>query len=49
MVKKTLSSIKSILTREQNEILSAAAMLMVLLLATKIVGMVFLTLVAKEF
>lgn len=49
MVKKTLSSIKNILTREQNEILSAAAMLMVLLFATKIVGMVFLTLVAKEF
>lgn len=49
MVKKTLSSIKNILTREQNEILSAAAMLMILLFATKIVGMVFLTLVAKEF
>lgn len=49
MVKKTLSSLKNILTREQNEILSAAAMLMVLLFATKIVGMVFLTLVAKEF
>lgn len=49
MVKKTLSSIKNLLTREQNEIISAAAMLMVLLLATKIAGMVFLTLVATKF
>ena len=49
MVKKTISSIRSILTREQNEILSAAAMLMVLMLATKIVGMVFLSLVSSQF
>lgn len=49
MVKKTLSSIRSILTREQNEILSAAAMLMVLLFATKIVGMVFLSMAAAKF
>jgi len=49
MVKKTLSSIKSILTREQNEIISAAAMLMVLMFATKIVGMVFLSMVAAKF
>lgn len=49
MVKKTISSIRSILTREQNEILSAAAMLMVLLFATKIVGMVFLSLVSSQF
>lgn len=49
MVKKTISSIRSILTREQNEILSAAAMLMVLLFATKIVGMVFFSLVSSQF
>lgn len=49
MVKKTLSSIRSILTREQNEIISAAAMLMVLLFATKIVGMVFLSMAAAKF
>lgn len=49
MVKKTISSLRSILTREQNEIISAAAMLMVLLFATKIVGMVFLSLAAAQF
>ena len=37
------------LTKEQNEILSAAAMLMVLLFTTKIVGMVFLSMVAAKF
>ncbi len=49
MVKKTLSSFRNILTREQNEIISAAAMLMVLLFATKIVGMVFLSMMASKF
>lgn len=49
MVRRTFSSIKNLLLKEQNEILSAAAMLMVLGLVTKITGMVFLTLVAREF
>lgn len=49
MVKKFFSSIGNILTREQNEIISAAVMLMALLLATKVVGMVFLSMVASQF
>ncbi len=49
MVRYTLSSIKNLLLREQNEIISAVSMLMVIGLVTKITGMVFLTLVARQF
>lgn len=49
MVKKTIKSIRKLLTREQHEILSAASMLMVLLFASKLVGMVYLTLFADRF
>ncbi|MCA9383109.1 hypothetical protein KC909_01970 [Candidatus Dojkabacteria bacterium] len=49
MVKRTFASIKNLLLKEQNEIISAAAMLMVLSLFTKTTGMVFLSLFAREF
>ncbi|KXK25794.1 MAG: putative peptidoglycan biosynthesis protein MurJ [candidate division WS6 bacterium OLB20] len=49
MVRSTLGSIKNLLLKEQNEIISAVSMLMVLSLVTKITGMVFLTLVARQF
>ncbi|MFQ5493325.1 MAG: murein biosynthesis integral membrane protein MurJ [Candidatus Dojkabacteria bacterium] len=49
MVRGTLTSLKNLLTKEQNEIISAVSMLMVLALVTKVTGMIFLTLVAREF
>ena len=49
MVRYTLSSIKNLLIKEQNEIISAVSMLMVISFVTKITGMVFLTLVARQF
>lgn len=49
MVRRTLTSIKNLLVKEQNEIISAAAMLMVLAFVTKITGMVFLTLFSRAF
>ncbi len=49
MVRRTFSSLKNLLLKEQNEIISAVAVLMVLSLVTKLTGMVFLTLVARQF
>lgn len=49
MVRHTLSSIRNLLTKEQNEIISTVSILMVLSLVTKLVGMVFLSLVARQF
>lgn len=49
MVRTTLSSIKNILVKEQHEIISAVSMLMALSIITKVSGMVFLTLVARQF
>jgi putative peptidoglycan lipid II flippase len=47
--KELLSLVKRLLQAEQNEIVSAAGFLIVITFATKILGMFFLTLVAKEF
>lgn len=49
MVKKTIKSIRTLLTQEQHEIISAASMLMLLLFISKLVGMVYLTLFADRF
>jgi len=49
MVKKTLDSIKNLLLSEQNEILSAAALLMAIGIITKVFGLVFYSLSAREF
>jgi putative peptidoglycan lipid II flippase len=49
MVRTTLSGLKKILIREQSEVLSAASVLMILALITKITGMFFTTLFARQF
>ncbi|HLD03989.1 MAG TPA: lipid II flippase MurJ, partial [Candidatus Dojkabacteria bacterium] len=49
MVKRTLISLKNLLVKEQNEILGAASMLMALLFISKVTGLVFLTLMSKQF
>jgi putative peptidoglycan lipid II flippase len=49
MVRNTIKSIKNLLVREQNEILSAAALLMAIGLASKLVGMVYESIRAKIF
>jgi len=49
MVRKTFASIKNLLTREQNEVLSAAAILMAIGIVTKVLGMLATTIAAREF
>lgn len=49
MVRKTFASIKNLLTREQNEILSAAAILMAIGIISKILGMLATTIAAHAF
>jgi len=49
MVRKAFHSIKDLLSREQNEILSAAAVLVAIGLVTKVVGMLFMSMVARQF
>lgn len=48
-VKEILNLLKKYLVAEQHEIVSAAGMLILISLVTKVLGMVFLTLVAKQF
>ena len=48
-IRELLGTIKRFFTAEQNEIISAAGVLIVISVITKILGMFFLTLVAKEF
>jgi putative peptidoglycan lipid II flippase len=48
-IKELFSTIKRFFTAEQNEIISAAGVLIAISLVTKVLGMFFLTLVAKEF
>ena len=47
--KELLLLVKRLITAEQNEIVSAAGFLIVISMITKILGMFFLTLVAREF
>jgi len=49
MVKRTLISLRNLLVKEQNEILGAASMLMALLFISKVTGLIFLTLMSKQF
>jgi putative peptidoglycan lipid II flippase len=48
-IKELFGTIKRFFTAEQNQIVSAAGVLIVISLVTKALGMFFLTLVAKEF
>lgn len=48
-VKQLIRSLKNYLTAEQNEIVAAAGSLIVISIITKILGMLFLTLVTREF
>ena len=48
-IKELFGTIKRFFTAEQNEIISAAGVLIAISLVTKVLGMFFLTLVAKEF
>lgn len=48
-IKGLFGSIKRFFTAEQNEIVSAAGLLIVISLVTKVLGMLFLTLVARQF
>jgi len=48
-IKEFFATIKRVLSAEQNEIISVAGILILISIVTKVLGMFFLTLVAKEF
>ena len=48
-LKEILNLLKKFLVAEQHEIVSAAGMLIMISLVTKVLGMLFLTLVARQF
>lgn len=49
MVKRTFNSLKNLLVKEQNEIISAATVLMILGFITKVVGLLQQSLITKQF